>query len=124
MGGGRGGGYGRDSGLVLLHDNLGKLVDAYPITEFGYFGSQGSSSSVRRIYSDDPSATAEHFMKLASEGVGTVDRGQGTKTADYPSDSHFTWRVTSDDGSPVIELNLVSSAHGVKPVQKIHFVKG
>jgi len=114
-----------------VSENLGNMKDKYSYKN-GFFGEKGDSkdSSIRHIYSDDPSETAKEFYDdLAYGGVektlyykdGSV-KGYQTHMADG---TIINWRkVSSSDGSPAVDIDVqYSNEHGDIVTQKIHFVK-
>lgn len=125
MGGGRGGGYGKDAAVEQLHNNLQRLAEVFPLSDFGKFGKASKVSGVRLITSDDPASTAERFFTLASNGASRVaEIRPGVTRASFADGSHIIWRAQShSDGSPVVDFNLATRVSGLSGRQKIHFVE-
>ncbi len=74
-----------------------------------------------RVESDDPVAAATLFAGIASEGFvseKTFENGYLRKMADGTIVSLRI--VTSSEGSPAVDLNIVGESH----IRKIHFYKG
>ena len=127
MGGGRGGNYGTGAGSAKaqLQATFRRVAEAFPLSKSGTFGSASKVSGVRLITSNDPAATAERFFRLASKDATRVHIVRdGVTRASFGDGSHVIWRPRShSDGSPVVELNLVTRVSGLSGHQKIHFVK-
>lgn len=107
-----------------IADNKDALTSKYPLRN-GYFGSKGSSSSVRRIESEDPVSTATDFYEEAAKGGVEIalDNGKGVKS-EMANGTKITMRpVSSSDGSPAVDINISKSNDpaGIKQ-QKIHFI--
>ena len=130
MGEGEHGHFKRTFGANLRHtltDNLPALKKAFKTTPEGYFGTKGSNTSIRRIASSNPLATAEKFFKVATKG-GTrknLDNAPpGMEAVVMKDGSLITKRVrSSSDGSPVVEITVSKAAKGAVKDQKIHFTK-
>ena len=130
MGKGVHGGFAKTHGADPRHnltDNLPELKKHFKTTPEGYFGTEGSSTNVRRIASDDPLATAKKFFKIATKG-GERDEvaSSGTERVSIvmKDGSRITMRVkSSSDGSPAIDITISEQAQGHVKKQKIHFVK-
>lgn len=101
------------------------LTSKFPLRS-GYFGSRGSSSTVRRIEADDPVTTALDFYRTAANGGIEIPLGNGRGVKSELSDgTKITMRlVSSSDGSPAVDINISKSDDpaGVKQ-QKIHFIR-
>jgi hypothetical protein len=110
-----------------ISDNLPDVTKDYPLTN-GLFGKQGNSSrdNTRHIDSDDPISTSKDFYDRISQGSteSTLSNGKGV-SAKLSDGTIITYRkVSSSDGSPVVDINIRKSSNsgGVKQ-QKIHFTK-
>lgn len=107
-----------------LTDNLPALTEKFPLSPGGYFGVKGrGKTSVRRIESDAPLATAKKFFDIASEGsIETVTYPKGAVKKTLKDKTHITFRKTSSsDGSPAVDISIESP--GRVKNQKIHFIK-
>lgn len=96
----------------------------------GRFGvsSPSTGNKTRNIASSDPLSTAKDFYdKIAFGGLETVYDSGKIKVTRMADGSIITIRPvsSSQDGSPVVEINISGSAHtgGLKQ-QKIHFILG
>lgn len=128
MGKGVHGGFAKTHGADPRHnltDNLPELKKHFKTTPEGYFGTEGSSTNVRRIASDDPLATAKKFFKIATKGaVETRHPKEGMTLCKMKDGSTVSIRVTSSsDGTPAVDIKIDKSVEGQIKTQKIHFVK-
>ncbi len=128
MGKGSHGGFngtaGSSSSPHTFSDNLANLEQKYPLSDSGYFGTQGKGRFfVRHISSDTPLETANDFYDTATQNsVSERDIGGKGKMATLRDGTTVSLReVSSSDGSPAIEIKIASQGR-VKD-QKIHFVK-
>lgn len=107
-----------------LNDNLtSSFLKDYPVTEAGYFGRAGNSSSVREILSANVYATARDFADRISKGcVSKKDISHGW-IATLADGTRITYRVvTSSKGSPAVDINIKKGSYkGKVKTQKIHF---
>lgn len=128
MGKGVHGGFGHTLGADPhrnLMDNVPELKKHFNSTPEGYFGEEGSHTSVRRISSGDPLATAKQFFEIASAGaVSTRYPKDGMTLCEMKDGSLVSMRIkSSSDGSPVVEVKIDKSIEGQLKTQKIHFVE-
>lgn len=106
---------------VLIASNSYKYKD-------GYFGEKSPStgSKTRNIVSNDSVLTATDFYnKIALGGTETIYNNGNMRITQTSDGSVITWRkISSSDGTPVVEINISNSSHtgGVKQ-QKIHFTE-
>lgn len=94
----------------------------------GYFGEKSPStgSKTRNIISNDSVSTATDFYnKIALGGTETFYKNGNMRITQMSDGSVITWRkISSSDGTPVVEINISNSSHtgGIKQ-QKIHFTE-
>ncbi len=106
---------------VLITSNSYKYTN-------GYFGEKSPStgSKTRNIVSSDSVSTATDFYnKIALGGTETAYNNGNMRITQMSDGSVITWRkISSSDGTPVVEINISNSSHtdGVKQ-QKIHFTE-
>ena len=106
-----------------LAENAGLLQSAYPMHE-GYFGQKSGTSRVRRIYSDEPLATARDFYRRASYGGVERSAAGRPRITNMADGATVSFREASRDGSPVVEIHPPAGIDtgGIK-YQKIHFMR-
>lgn len=115
-----GGSLGGSSGIpsASLQDNLDRLRRSEGVSQERMPGTKFGKS--RRVYSANPQRTADrYFEKLSSGGtLRVLDASNGSKItiSTFSDDSHVTYRRTSSDGSPVIEISINGNR------TKFHFV--
>ncbi|MDD3022006.1 MAG: hypothetical protein PHX61_13650 [Alphaproteobacteria bacterium] len=127
MGTGRSGRYlntrGSGNGHTIT-DNLHAVTQKHPLSPSGYFGKEGSRTSVRRIESKNPQSTAHDFFNKLSNGgkIENLPNGKEQK-ATMRDGSIIVYRpISSSDGSPAAEIRCLPKNAGLKE-QKIHFTK-
>lgn len=109
-------------------ENAETLTERYPIDSRGRFGENSkhrnkSGRIVRVIQCDNPAREALDFVMLASKSPAMVRIIKG-KGAIYTmrDGAVITYRrVSSSNGTPVVELNILGSGPIVS--QKIHFIQ-
>ncbi len=110
-----------------INENIKKLSDFYMFSN-GYFGSRGDSTreSTRHIESSTPISTSINFYnKLTYGGIEkALPNGKGVVTKLQDGSIVSYRKISSSDGSPVVDINIKYSNNtgGVRQ-QKIHFVK-
>lgn len=105
-------------------DNLPSLTKLFPLSTGGYFGVKGGGkTSVRRIESTTPIATAKEFFRRATNGGESIRyRPNGAIVVKLKDGTQITYRMTSSsDGSPAVDINI--TCPGRVKRQKIHFVR-
>ncbi len=113
-----------------LAKNIRKAAQRYPLSN-GWFGlPQKCKSSkrrhVRQIITQNPVGDANSFYgTLASGGKEKpMEDGKGVQTDFLDDGSKVNKRIeTSSKDSPAVEFWLNSKTDGIKPRQKVHFVK-
>lgn len=94
----------------------------------GRFGdsSPSTGNKTRNISSSNPPQTAKDFYdRITYGGLEKTYDGGNRKITQMADGTIITWRkISSSDGTPVIEINISGSTHsgGLKK-QKIHFVE-
>ncbi len=74
-----------------------------------------------RIKTDDPIATATLFASIASAGYASEKSSEKGYVRMMADGTIVVLRVvTSSEGSPAVDLNIIGESH----VRKIHFYKG
>ena len=112
---------GSSSSPHTFADNLASLEKKYPLSDSGYFGPKGDGRSfVRHLLSDNPIATANDFYKTATKNYASEKKiGDKGMVANMRDGTSVSIRKThSSDGSPVVEINILSPGRVKK--QKIH----
>ncbi len=107
-----------------ITDNLSAVTQKHPLSPGGYFGKEGSRTSVRRIESKNPLRTSQSFFETLSNGgkIENLSNGKGQK-ATMKDGSIIVYRpISSSDGSPAAEIRCLPRGSRIKE-QKIHFVK-
>lgn len=123
-------GGGRDSGRNAIQQqiraNLDALAREFSVSPGGNFGTKGTSSNVRRLYSSDPQVAARRFFTLATTGSEKPKMIRpGVLQARFADGSHIEMRPrSSSDGSPVVSMTFNSPTGRYNASQKIHFVQG
>ena len=125
MGGHSGGGFaaGSPSSPQAFEGNASALLRRFPVNQQGLFGVPGRGST-RRLYSDDPAATARYFYDTLGRGgaLRRIDRGY---IRTFDDGTHVTYRpVSGSDGSPAIQITVRNPNSPLARYQKIHFMKG
>ena len=109
-----------------INENIGDLKDKYRY-EGGYFGTEGSGVSKRRIESEDPLATAHDFYDTATYGgvESPLPTGEGVKSQMKDGTVISIRKMSkSPDGSPAVDISVRKSADSSDlKAQKIHFVQ-
>lgn len=109
-----------------LVDNLPSVTKEFPLSSSGYFGVKGSTGKVRRIKSDNPNKTACRFFEQIAQGAGEgkdLGDGKGIRVVLTDGTTLVYREVSSSDGSPAVDINLVHRIGSVVRSQKIHFEK-
>ena len=107
--------------------NILPTASKYPYRN-GRFGenSPSTGNKTRNIASADPLGTAKDFYdRIAYGGKETIYDGGDRRITQMADGTIISWRkISSSDGSPVVEINISRSSHtgGLKK-QKIHFVE-
>lgn len=111
-----------------IRDNLSKVAETYEFSN-GYFGKQSAQGRVprtRNIESMDPKHTAlDFYSRLANGGKEEpLKNGKGVATKLLDGTVITFRKISSSDGSPVVEVNIKKSkdSAGIKK-QKIHFIQ-
>lgn len=125
MGGHSGGGFagGSASSPQAFGRNVSEILRSFSVNQQGLFGVAGRGRS-RRLYSDDPSATARLFYDTLGRGgqVRRIDRGY---IRTFDDGTHITYRpVSRSDGSPAIQISVQNPRSPLARYQKIHFMEG
>ena len=107
--------------------NILPTASKYPYRN-GRFGvnSPSTGNKTRNIASADPLGTAKDFYdRIAYGGVEKIYANGDRRITQMADGTIITWRrISSSDGSPVVEINISRSSHtgGLKK-QKLHFVE-
>lgn len=129
MGGHSGGGYSVASDSPSQFKlNVRRVLKRFRTDDHGRFGVRGQSKdrNIRHIFGDDPTADARYFYDTLGEGGQTRKMRNGRGWMKWFKDgTHVSYRPTfSSDGSPVVEITVISADIRIAPYQKIHFMKG
>lgn len=108
--------------------NLGNLIERFPTNDQGRFGIQGQSrdKNIRHVLGDNPKMDAQFFFNTLGRGGQTrkMRNGRGWMKW-FEGGTHVSYRPSfSSDGSPVVEITVISADPRIAPYQKIHFMKG
>jgi hypothetical protein len=122
MGLGSGGGALR--GGNRFSDNVPNLISRFKLNNNGYFGTKGKGGKgTRNLDSNNPAKTAAEFSAIASKAYVSARPIPGKGTIYRMRDGGYIIyrRISSSDGSPVVELS-VNNVAGIRN-QKIHFTR-
>lgn len=93
-----------------LEENLSRLVEKFPVSESGYFGTQRKSNKrdVRNIESNNPARAASEFAQIAGAYPSAMKVIPGKGMVYFMRDGGLvTYRyISTSDGSPVVELRF------------------
>ncbi|MBR1419634.1 MAG: hypothetical protein IJ575_01035 [Selenomonadaceae bacterium] len=108
MGAGRGGDYGNTPNKGGLVNNLLNLIEKYPLSDIGFFGTRGrkNRTEYRHISSDNPLETMRDFVSRAIIGaeIEPLENGHGFRARFSDGFELYVRESSASDQTPVIEL--------------------